>query len=121
MKLFYTHRLVLYPVIIREASSGSRWEQMKRPTARNHAERVCNWMSPSNLSPRSSWTSPKEGQKDCKSQKGWRTQENRQIGPLNPMSKVHMSSHGLTIKHRAYIGLYHALCIAMIANSTVLL
>ncbi|KAL6079877.1 hypothetical protein STEG23_008723, partial [Scotinomys teguina] len=34
---------VPYPVIIREASSSSRCEQMQRPTARHHMERESKW------------------------------------------------------------------------------
>lgn len=30
---FYTQRSVLYSVIIRDVSSGSRWEQMQKPMA----------------------------------------------------------------------------------------
>lgn len=35
-----THRSVPYPLFIREASSGNRWEQTLRLTARVHGERV---------------------------------------------------------------------------------
>ena len=39
MIICYTHRSVPYLVIIREASSGSRWEQMLRPRVRHYVER----------------------------------------------------------------------------------
>lgn len=31
MIFFYTQRSVLYSVIVRDVSSGSRWEQMQKP------------------------------------------------------------------------------------------
>jgi hypothetical protein len=48
MLLFYTHKLVPYPVIIRMASLGSRWEQMQRPIAK-HFVKSLNGKSPSEL------------------------------------------------------------------------
>ena len=35
----YTDKSIPYPVIIREVSSGSKWEQMQRSTARQYVER----------------------------------------------------------------------------------
>ena len=34
----YSYRSVPYLDIVREASSGSRWEQMQRPAARHYVE-----------------------------------------------------------------------------------
>ena len=42
MTLRYLYRSVPYPGIIREASSGNRWEQTQRPTPR-HVERESKW------------------------------------------------------------------------------
>ena len=39
MTFCYTHRSVPYPVIIREAFSGSKWEQIQRHIARKFMER----------------------------------------------------------------------------------
>jgi len=49
MTFCYTHRSVLCLVIVREASSGSRWEQ--RPTTRHYVESL-NWRSPQGAFPR---------------------------------------------------------------------
>ena len=39
MIVCYTHRLVSCPVVLREPSSGHRWEWMQRSTARHYAKR----------------------------------------------------------------------------------
>ena len=56
----YTSRSVPYPVNIRKASSGSRWEQIQRLTARHYVERESNWRSPSNPSTQSSRNAAEE-------------------------------------------------------------
>lgn len=38
MIFLYTHKLVASPIVIREATASSRWEQMQRPTVK-HLER----------------------------------------------------------------------------------
>lgn len=47
MILYYTNRAMSYPVIIREFSTFSRWEQMQRPTEIMRRERL-SWRSLSN-------------------------------------------------------------------------
>lgn len=39
MAFFYSNGLVLHSVLIREASSCSKWEQIERLIARHHVER----------------------------------------------------------------------------------
>lgn len=70
--LFYTHRSMPCPVIIKDVSSNSKWECVQRPTARKYAERKLV-ISIRSL-PLEVWESHgREGEKYCGSQRGWRT------------------------------------------------
>lgn len=79
---------MLYSAIIREASSYNKWEQIHNPTVRHYTQiwrdlRIL-WTSPSNLCPQG--TLQKRMLKECESQRGWRTQENKV--PLSQLSKT---------------------------------
>lgn len=97
MIFWKTHKLVSCPVIIREACSRRRWEQMQGPTARNYAKsqlEVFIGFLPLMLE-ETPW---KGGKKYCKSQRGWKT--SGEHDPLNQLSKVHMRLQRL--KHQAW-------------------
>lgn len=90
----YTHRLVSCPVVIREASSGSRQEHMQRPTPRHCVKRKCKLqVSIGSLSPRAQKSPWKRGRKDRRNQWKWRILGEH--GPLNHLSKVNKGSQRL--------------------------
>lgn len=101
MTFCYINKSEPCSVIIRESigSSCSRWEQIQRPTSRQH-ERVGDlralspkWESPSNPSLWVPWSPAEEGQKECKSQKGSRTPRKQDL--LNPARPTHIQTHRL--------------------------
>lgn len=89
LMILYTHRSKPSPVIIREASCGSRWEQVQTHTARQDVERVYTGVSigalPSELG--------EKGRKGCRIQRGWRAPGEH--GPLNLLSRAHKGSQRL--------------------------
>lgn len=115
----YPHRLVLCPVVIREVSSGSRWESMQRPTAQHS---LC-WGFKLEVSigslPSEFGEFHRRGGANIVGLRGeWRTPGEH--GPLNQLSRMHMGLTGTwSSKHGVWMGLHQVLCIYVMTVSLV--
>jgi len=83
---------VSWPVVIRKASSSSRWGQVQRPTARHHAKSKYEASIGILLSELREHHRGGEG-RIVGVKRGWRTAGEH--GSLNQLSRAHMVSQGL--------------------------
>ena len=104
----FTHRLLSYSVIIREASSGIRGEQVHRPTVK-HSCRVSK--------PEFSIRSLHKRRQGKTAGIGGDRKYQKNMAQANQLSRIHAGSQRIKLQIQACMGLYQVLCTYVMAVS----
>lgn len=92
---------------IRKGSSGSRWDQMQRPTVRHYAVRESTLEASIDFLSLRSGLTLKRGRKGCRSQRRQRISGGH--GPLNQLGSTYMSPQRWQKQPWACVGLHQDL------------